>query len=243
MARIRLFRGISVTPEESEPLRLDILSNGLHSPGKLFHLVIQDFGVTITELMQREDLSTDLTRPARWIKTKTGGYSEPIGGSDAICACGDLLGASYYAIEHFADEAKTEPIVVEFEVDTDDVVVDGRDLVYNVGFQSAGNAYVRHALCQVYGEKLGVYLDKAWEKSEQNYRIAIGDLAMHDSDVILAHLKNNLTIGGRANTRFCSAFMVKLPVPPEQIIGFVDPIKPPIEADIRLEALWSSLGH
>ena len=119
MTKIRLFRGLSVTPEESEPLRLDILSNGLHSPGKQFHMVIQDFGVTITELMQCEDLSTDITRPARWIKTKNGGYSEPVEAVDAICACGDLLGASYYALKHLANDKKTEPIVVEFEVDTD----------------------------------------------------------------------------------------------------------------------------
>jgi hypothetical protein len=44
------------------------------------------------------------------------------------------------------------------------------------------------------------------------------DVAVQDPEVIRAHAANTAVIGGKSNTLFASAFMVRLPVPASRIV-------------------------
>jgi hypothetical protein len=107
------------------------------------------------------------------------------------------------------------------------IVVDGRDFLYNFAFQEVGNSAKVRLLREVFGKAIERYLVQAWASDDMDYRIAMCDLAIQDNDVIEAHAKNTCVIGGRHNTVFCSAFIVKLPVNSRDILGFPSPVSVP----------------
>jgi hypothetical protein len=71
---------------------------------------------------------------------------------------------------------------------------------------------------QVFGSAIVRYVDRAWSTEDQKQRLALCDLAIQDNDVITAHAQNRKVIGGRYRTRFCSAFLVRLPVRAEAVV-------------------------
>jgi len=110
------------------------------------------------------------------------------------------------------------PIVVVFEADLVDVIVDGRDFLSTV-MQFGSPTASRTWLERLFGTAVLRYADRAWVTEDQDSRISVYDLAIQDHDVILAHSENKIVLGGRYRTRFVSAFMVRSPVPATRIVS------------------------
>ena len=68
--------------------------------------------------------------------------------------------------------------------------------------------------------------------------IALCELAMQDTEVVLSHADNSLVIGGRWRTRFKSAFVVKGPVYPEQILTVGNATASNRQIDVSTRELW-----
>lgn len=143
-----------------------------------------------------------------------------------ICACGDEIGGRYYALKHNRTSNKTEPLLIVFTASMDDVYVDPRDFVCTA-FQlwdregDVKKDVQRLMLRELYGPRVLRYFDKASNSTDQKFRIAMCNLAAFDPQVVLDHYKNKKLIGGRYETRFCSAFFIKCPIKAEQIIDCI----------------------
>lgn len=154
-------------------------------------------------LHEKADLSLEDTR------TDSGGVA-------AVCACGDELGASYYAFSHNLVRNDDTPILIEFEAERSACAVDGMDFLYTA-FQLGDPDRARPVLERVFGKAVLRYADRAWVSDDQEFRIAQCDLAIHDPKVIQAHYANDLVLGGRHGTVFRNAFTITLPVGSESI--------------------------
>jgi hypothetical protein len=88
---------------------------------------------------------------------------------------------------------------------------------------------------QLFGSAILRYVDRAWSTEDQERRLALCDLAIQDDEVIKAHAQNTKVIGGRYRTRFCNAFLVRLPISPEAVrdVRQLDPTQVPA-AEISL---------
>ncbi len=87
---LALFRGIAVLAETADQVRTNILQNGIRGDEGQWRFPISDLRHDVDRLLAKPDLSFVDTRP-------------PEGSSESfplICACGDELGASYYAVKH-----------------------------------------------------------------------------------------------------------------------------------------------
>jgi hypothetical protein len=221
-----LYRGITVEPSEAESIREQILNDGLSVDSSknwgAFHCI--DLRPRLNKLLQKDNLATDETRPSRWVKTARGGYSEPIGHYPAFCACGDELGASYYALKHNANErdGRIVPLLIKFRSLVRDVQVDGRDLLYTA-MQCGSSAEHEQNLTRVFGKKVVAYFEHARASDNQDYRVALCDLAIQDPEIVLSHYSNDIVLGGQCGTIFKSAFLVRSPVSSEQIISVTTP--------------------
>ena len=164
-----------------------IRQEGLVVEGRFWSgLAVPDLKPRLEHLWQSPDLSLDITRP------------KDLPALPRICACADRRGALYYACSHNSKGDRTASILIEFEADLDDAVVDGRDFLYTV-MQMGNPAASREPLERLYGPAVLRYADRAWSTpaSDQRTRIACCDLATQDPEVILAHASNCLVIGGR----------------------------------------------
>lgn len=208
--KLTLFRGITVPAERASQVKENILRNGIRGdegtqwqPSRL-----NDLRKDIHGFLQRPDLSLTDTRPP---ETSAEYFS-------TVCACGDELGASYSAIQHNAHTGvKENPFVIHFAVESSRLYVDGRDFLYTC-FQlwdrNSGRPLTvqRRALIRLFGNRIVRYFDKAAASRDQNYRIALCDLACQDLQVVRSHAKNSIIIDGRHGVVFCSAFFVRLPL-------------------------------
>lgn len=202
---MRLYRGMTVPESTADATVAAIRDNGLLVEGRFWSgLAVHDLRGRLDALWDVPDLSLELTRPKG---------EEPL---KRICACARERDAMYYACSHNRNAEDTAPILVAFDADPDDIVIDGRDFLYTV-VQLGNPALSRAALERTFGSAVLRYADRAWAISDQLARIACVDLALHDPEVITAHAANELVIGGRYRTRFSSAFMVRAPVGPERI--------------------------
>jgi hypothetical protein len=203
---MRFYRGISVPGDKAG----DVIKS------------IQDYGITNQKwrwqtdhhkpdpcLIEKSDLRLEDTRPK--------GTGVP-----AVCACGTIEGAAYYAGVHNKTSEDETPIIIEFEHGFDNIAIDGKDFLYTV-LQFGDPDCARNIVRAVFGEKGLGYAEKAWANPDQSHRIAIGDLMIHDPDVVSAHYENTLTIAGRYNTRFRNAFTIGLPISALQIVGVQSP--------------------
>ena len=162
----------------------------------------------LDKLFAKSDLSIADTRPTR-------------AGDPAVCACGEEMGASYYAWQHNRTRENNTPIIVEFEGDEDTVAIDGRDFLFTV-FQFGEPSLAGPALKRAFGKAILPYAEKAWATENQDARIALCDLACHDPDVVTAHHANAVVLGGRHHTTFRNAFIVKLP-PAQSVVRVWSP--------------------
>ncbi|MDX5494291.1 MAG: hypothetical protein LPK86_12480, partial [Alphaproteobacteria bacterium] len=140
----------------------------------------------------------------------------------AVCACGDELGAAYYACSHNLSPDNDTPILIEFEAPQSAAAVDGKDFLYTT-FQLGDPERARHVLERSFGKAVLRYADRAWSSEDQSFRMAQCDLAIHDPEVVEAHHSNDVVLAGRYKTIFQSAFTVELPIQPETIINVWSP--------------------
>lgn len=202
---MRLYRGIAVSETAADATVEAIRRDGLVVEAGFWRMIMNDIKDQLEDLWRAPQLSTDLTRP----------QSKEMFG---ICACAQESDARYYACSHNRRAENTAPILVAFDADPADVVVDGRDFLYTV-VQLGNPGTSRNPLERLFGPPVLRYADRAWATSDQDARIACVDLAINDGDVIAAHAASQLVIGGRHRTRFASAFIVRGPVPAERIVS------------------------
>lgn len=204
---LRLYRGIAVQEATAESVVGAIRRDGLVVEGRFWSgLAAPDLKPRLERLWELPNLSMEITRP------------KDLPALPRICACGDRHSASYYACSHNRKGDHTASILIEFDADLADVIVDGRDFLYTV-FQMGNPVASRVPLERVFGSAILRYADRAWSMpiADQLERIACADLASQDQEVIRDHASNALVIGGRYRTRFSSAFMVTAPVPSAKI--------------------------
>jgi len=207
-------------------VKTGILTEGLaYGESRQWSFECVDLRPRLALLIDKPDLTLSDTRPM--VESDDGkgcSHTELVGGYPAVCACADELGASYYAVRHNRNESDgvNHGLVIKFLAPLNNVSVDGRDFLYNSIFRDAKSRAQRELACRLFGERVGVYLDRAMASQEYSYRFAMCDLAIQDDEVVLAHARNRIVIGGRYNTIFKSAFFVKLPIPPADIISVCD---------------------
>lgn len=221
-APLMLHRGISVPASEAESIRQRILRDGLQGDEGQWNIQVTDVRDRLPRLLAKPDLSTDDTCPSKWVSTPQGGYLQYLEAFRTVCAA-DPLGASYYARVHNAKRGESQvSLVIRFRAPLSDVFVDGRDFLYSC-FQfwdSLGTTRrpaQRALLCSSFGPAVGRYFDLACSSPEHRYRIAVCDLAGQDVDVVRAHARSKIVLGGRYGTIFRSAFHVRLPVAADRI--------------------------
>ena len=201
---MRFFRGISVPEADTRSVITQIERDGISgTEGKW--KVKYSYPGDIDLLFSKADLSTDDTRDQE--------LETPV-----ICACGEYLGASYYALKHNRTPENNTSIVMEFEADMSSVAIDGRDFLYTA-FQSGDPNRARPVLRTAFGGAVLRYAELAWKTKEQSKRVALCDLAINDPAVICSHYDNVLVLGGRFGTVFRNAFLVRVPIPASAIIS------------------------
>jgi hypothetical protein len=157
-----------------------------------------------------------------------------------VAACADATGASYYANDHNRTDENNAPLLITFEANIRDVIIDGRDFLYTL-FQFGDPDRADPVAELLFGSAIRRYLDRAWSTEDQIQRICFCDLAVQDDAVIEAHARNATVIEGRYGTRFCNAFLVRLPIPADRIVD-VAPAKDlnTPECQITLRAILKS---
>lgn len=207
-----LRRGITVSSSVVDSVILDIQNNGLYYRNEgwfvpFYHLT--DVG----NFFVKSDLSLSDTRANS--------------GAPSVCACGDIVGAEYYAWKHNVSKNNDTPVIIEFDVDKFDVAVDGKDFLFNI-FANGDPELSRQVISDIFGDCCLKYADKAWDSQNIGTRLALCDLAVCDNEVVYAHYSNNIVIGGRSGTIFRNAFIARLLIESERIIKVWSPRQPPI---------------
>lgn len=120
--KLPLFRGIAIPAATADRMREDILRKGTRGDeGKQWQFTLNDLRPNLERLLEKPNLSLDDTRPPE-------GRGEYF---PAVCACGDEVGASYYAIRHNTHpNLKEKSYLIHFSVESPRVYVDGRDFLY-----------------------------------------------------------------------------------------------------------------
>jgi hypothetical protein len=223
---MRFFRGLAVPFSEADEIAAQIRSDGLATNAWRWKT---EHWRPDPKLIGKENLSLDDTRP------------KGVSATPAVCACGDLEGASYYASSHNRNEADDTPLLIEFEAPIGDVAIDGKDCLYTV-FQMGDPQSAQSFMRDAYGE-VGLQLaERAWQLSDQQARIALCDLLIHHPDAIAAHHNSRVVIAGRHGTIFKSAFTVALPILPSSIVAVWKPDEamPTPQPNVRLDQLLRS---
>lgn len=220
---MRFFRGLAVPSNGASDVINDIKENGIYTNAWCWH---SGHFKPNPNLLGKAKLSLQDTRPKNRVLTP------------AVCACGDLSGALYYAWHHNMSELHNTPVIVEFECPSENAAIDGRDLLYTV-FQMGAPDRATSFVSAAFGEKGLSYAQLAWQTKDQGSRIAICDLMIHDNEVVKAHHRNRMVIAGRHGTLFRSAFTIALPINAISICNVYTPDKLPEmpQPDVNLDQL------
>jgi len=202
----------------------DIWANGLRATEQAtWRVEVIDLRPRLESLLAKPDLSLGDTRPSESVTTATGFHRRLLGAEPAVCACGDELGGTYYATRHNHTSERTAPLLVCFEAAVRDVQIDGKDFMHNPMFQTGHTQAQRDWTIRIFGQAIKRYAERAWSSQEFEYRLALCDLASQDPQVICDHHRNEIILGRRCGTIFKSAFNVRLPVAPAQIVEVTRP--------------------
>lgn len=151
----------------------------------------------------------------------------------------DAYGALHYACRHNRSAHKCVPLMIEFDAPSQEVCVDGNDLLYVMFSRHARIEAARPVLEACYGKAILDYAERAWATDDPKLRITLSDLAVWDPEVVAAHHANRLLIGGKSATLFRSAFKVMLPVAATAIVAVrrIEECPPEPRFDVSIEAL------
>jgi hypothetical protein len=218
---MRFYRGIAVSRDAAPSIIAKIRSHGLQPGYGRWTMIAADLKPRLNEIWQKTtvtfaDTHSECPSPS-W-----------------VCACAEEAGALYYACIHNKSAANDTPILIAFDADPSEVIVDGRDFLYTL-FQTVVPQRARPIVERVFGSGVLRYIDRAWSTTGQE-RTALCDLAVQDDSVVVAHATNQAVIEGRSRTRFRSAFLVRSPVLAERIkdVRIVDADFEPPHAEISL---------
>jgi hypothetical protein len=181
-----------------------------------------------------------------WRKPKlTYADTKPTAGNPGpswVCECAEEQDALYYACRHNKSAKNDTPILISFDAEASDAVVDGRDFLYTA-FQLSDATRARAVLERMFGPAILRYADRAWGV-DGDQRIALCDLAVQDDAVVRAHAANKTVIAGRFGTQFRSAFLVQTPVPAARIadVRVVEDSYELPEPEVILASLIQSVG-
>jgi hypothetical protein len=214
--KLTLFRGIAVLSKMADRAKENILQTGIRgNEGGQWRLTLNDLRQSLETLLEKPNLSLADTRPSENRNTY----------APAVCACGDTLGASYYAIRHNRNKDLDErSLLIQLSVQASRVYVDGRDFLYpcfQLWDRASGSfaAIQRRALTKLFGNRIGAYFDKAVASNDSQHRIALCDLACQDPQIVKNHAESRITVRGRYGVVFSSAFLVTAPILASEIVG------------------------
>src|SRR5262249_31694416 len=151
--RMLFYRGIAVPRERVAETVPNIRGRGL-LPGQGRRYVFADLKPQLERLWQLPDLTITHTKPA----------SEP---PPRVGACADRTGAAYYALKHNRSAENDTPLLITFEADLRDVIIDGRDFLYPL-FQLGKPDRARSVAEQLFGPAILRYVDRAWSTEDQH---------------------------------------------------------------------------
>lgn len=220
---MRFFRGLAVPSAQIADIADKIRSDGFSTNAWRWRT---EHWRPDPRLEERIDLGIQDTRP------------DAVPGTPAVCACGDVEGAAHYAWRHNRSTSDDAPLLIEFEAPIENVAIDGKDCLYTIfqmGDPSLARAFVRNA----FGEAGLRFAERAWQLPDQQARIALCDLMIHNPEAIAAHHASRVVIAGRHSTVFRSAFTVTLPIVPTSIVDVWRPTEqtPIPKPDIHLNEL------
>lgn len=202
---LTLYRGLSVPTVDLEDVVGRISERGIQGDEGTWTLVTSNLRSSLDVLIGKPDLTREDTTQRSF---------------RVICACGDEMGATYYAQR--GSQPDKSGLVVEMRVSLADVFIDGRDFLC-AAFQLWDRSIETQRTDQarflevVFGPAIRRYFDRACATKDQEVRIALCDLACSDPQVVLAHAQNWVLLEGRYGTRFRSAFFVRPPIEPGRI--------------------------
>jgi hypothetical protein len=222
---MRLYRGIAVPEHTAKRCIDDIRSKGLVAADGRWRFLFHDLKSRLEELWQRPIITRAETRPNDNLP-------------DWVCACAEQAGALYYACYHNRSKEHNAPLLIVFDAELKDIIVDGRDFLYTL-FQLGEPTLALPVAIRLFGPAISRYLNRAWATDDQKQRVALCDLAIQDESVIVAHAANQTVIGGRYGTIFRSAFMVRAPIAAHCILDVrvVDKSLPVPSIDVGLQAI------
>jgi hypothetical protein len=215
MKKLKLYRGITVHPDQEESIVDKIKKTGLSGDEGTYKVKILDVNGVQTNI---EAYRTD---PSSYSRLRD---EESKWTGKGIFASGSLDGAAYYAQKHNFSEktGNTIPLIISFEAPINSLYVDGRDFLI-----TAFSIFDRHskdfiesqtdALKVIFGKEIESYFKKCLSSSIPD-RINLGNISCYDINIIEHHYKNTLPISGRCETYFHSAFCVSAPIAPRSII-------------------------
>jgi hypothetical protein len=204
---MRLHRGIAVPGASAASTIATIGQDGLQRQTTGWGMIAQDLKPHIDRIWSLPSItSADVTlieqdHAPRW-----------------VCACADNTSALFYACKHNVHKDDDTPLLITFDADISQVIIDGRDFLYPL-FQIGNPEHARPIAVRLFGTAILRYVDRAWntKRTDAEQRIAICSLAVQDEEVIAAHARNTAVIQGRHRTEFRSAFMARLPVEASRI--------------------------
>lgn len=212
---ITLYRGISVPKIDESQIREDIMNYGLSKVGAEISTISEQLA---NEMLNKKILNFDDLRHNPMSITHPYTY-----------ASADERVGNFYAVRESTEE-KTS-LLITFKVNIDDLLIDGRDFLYNIFQKNIDNekeyTLRRNILNLIYGPHILQYYDKTIESSDFKHCVSCADLAIQDKEVIAFHSKNEILIEGRFNVPISSIFHVRLPILSTNIIS-VAPAKSPI---------------
>jgi hypothetical protein len=198
---VRFYRGISVPAGVAGSVVDRIRETGIGWGTRLYR--VGDLRPRLNELWSSPRLSRGDTRPDDKML-------------DWVCASRLRPDALFYACRHNRTKENDAPILICFDADEAEVVVDGRDFLYPI-FQFGIREMARPWLMKVFGERIARYSERAWSGADD--AIAMADLAVQDPQVLAAHSQNSAILRGKYGVVFSSSFMVRFPVAPGKIIS------------------------
>jgi hypothetical protein len=182
----------------------------------------QDLRRNLEDVFARLDATTNHTRVSKSSESTILGSLGVTEDFPAVHACGDRGGASYYATVHNRLLEPDCPLIIAFKASIEDVFIDGADFL-NSAFNKGPCDGLREVILRCFGAKIAKYLDRAWNSKDQDLRVWLCTLAKQDPEVVVSHHRNKVLLGGRCDTIFRSAFIVRLPVTSDRILSVYEP--------------------
>ena len=214
--QLTFYRGIAVPAQNEEAIKTKILLSGL-SGTEGMKMLFPD----LMAIRQRLD----------WCRSNPDidcQVAFAVESNLGICACGTIEGAAYYALEHNASP-DTVPLIIKFLIDISEVFVDGRDFLYTalpLWDRDGANGWLQQLeiVRNLFGGPSTQYFEALKLLPPGRSRIHLAKLAAVDPEIVRNHYQNKQIIGGRWKTRFASAFIVRAPISPEQILSVSRPL-------------------